>query len=326
MSQATHPLLILVPVRDDWDALAALLPEIAAALAGDGRSARIVIVDDSSETAPHEPVAASRGIERVDVLRLRRNVGHQQAIAIGLAHCAVNLPASDVVVMDGDGEDDPADVPRLCAAAEAAGGRQVVFAERTRRAEGLRFRFFYLLYRLLHGLLTGRRIRFGNFSFVPAERVRQLVVAPELWAHFAATVVKSRIPHVRVPTRRRKRLAGRSAMNFVALVVHGFNALAVFGEEVVTRVLLGGGLILALCGAGGAAVAGVRFFTDLAVPGWATYVMAFLAVIFLQTVATCLVVSFVILSSKQRAPLIPERDFTLFVEGFGPYPGSGGEA
>jgi len=322
----TQQILILIPIRDDWEALSLLLPEIAAALHADGRSARIVVVDDGSETCAERPVELGAGLERVDVLRLRKNLGHQPALAVGLAWCAGNLPERPIVVMDGDGEDDPADVPRLCAAAEAQAGDPVVFAERSRRSEGLRFRFFYLLYRLVHWLLTGRRIRFGNFSRIPARRVRQLVVSADLPTHYAAAVVKSRIPHVLVPTRRRERLSGRSTMNFVSLEVHGFNALSVFGDEVLTRILVGGGAIMAACIAGGIGTASIRLFTDLAVPGWTTTVLAFVGILFLQTLATCLVASFVILSMKHGAPANPERDHVLYVEAFGPYPGGGGEA
>jgi hypothetical protein len=270
-------------------------------------------------------MAACGRLESIDVLRLRANVGHQRAIAIGLAYCNAHLSPSPILVMDGDGQDDPGDIPRLCAAFDAAGGNEVVFAERTRRAENNRFRFFYLLYRFAVWLLTGRRIRFGNFSVVPAARVKQLVVTSELSVHYAAAVVKSRIPHVLVRTDRRPRISGTSGMDFVALVVHGFNALSVFGEEVITRVLLAGGAILAACVLGAATVTGVRLLSDLAVPGWATYVLALLAVIFLQTVAICFVTSFVVLNLKRQAPMIPERDHALYVESFHPYP-HGGDA
>ena len=320
------PLLILLPVRDDWDGLAGLLPEIAEALRAAGRSARVLVVDDGSETRPAPAPLPGEGLERIDVLRLRKNLGHQQAIAVGLAWCAQHEPERSVVVMDADGQDDPNDIPRLCAASEAAPGEPVCFAERTRRSETFRFRFFYLIYRLSHWLLTGRRIRFGNFSFVPARRVRQLAVSPELMAHYAAAVVKSRIPYLCVPTQRRGRSSGESSMNFVALVVHGFNALSVFGDEVVTRVLLAGGVVMAACVAGGAVAVGIRLFSDLAVPGWATTVLAFLVILFFQAVATCLVASFVILSIKHRAPAIPERDHGVFVESFTPYPGTDGGA
>ena len=46
------------------------------------------------------------------VLRLRRNVGHQRAIALGLTYLQVEAGCEAVIVMDADGEDRPADVPR----------------------------------------------------------------------------------------------------------------------------------------------------------------------------------------------------------------------
>ena len=64
------------------------------------------------------------------MLQLRRNLGHQRAIAVGLAYAEEHDPCDVVVIMDGDGEDDPKDVPRLLACCRQAGGREIVFAER----------------------------------------------------------------------------------------------------------------------------------------------------------------------------------------------------
>ena len=82
------------------------------------------------------PSVDPKAIARVDVLRLRRNVGHQRAIAIGLAFIHAHRPCRAVVVMDADGEDRPSDVPRLLARLDAAGDPAIVFAERTRRSSG----------------------------------------------------------------------------------------------------------------------------------------------------------------------------------------------
>ena len=101
------------------------------------------------------------------MLRLRRNLGHQRAIAVGLAYVEDRFKHDAVVVMDSDGEDDPSDVPRLLELLRAEGGRAIVFAERTRRSESWSFRFFYGLYKLLHRVLTGHGVRVGNFSAIP---------------------------------------------------------------------------------------------------------------------------------------------------------------
>ena len=64
-------------------------------------------------------------------------------------------------------EDEPADVPRLLERLRGTDGRTVVFAERTRRSEGLLFRVGYAAYRLFHLLLIGVSVRVGNFSALP---------------------------------------------------------------------------------------------------------------------------------------------------------------
>ena len=67
-------------------------------------------------------------------------LGHQRAIATGLCYAHDHLPAHVVVVMDGDGEDAPQDVPRLLDQVRATDGRKIVFAERTKRSESVVFR------------------------------------------------------------------------------------------------------------------------------------------------------------------------------------------
>ena len=60
----------------------------------------------------------SPGLSRVDVLELRRTLGHQRAISNALAHVHENRTTDAVVVMDEDGEDEPESVPELVAAME----------------------------------------------------------------------------------------------------------------------------------------------------------------------------------------------------------------
>ena len=88
------------------------------------------------------------------------------------------------------------------------------------------FRAFYLFYRLLHWLLTGRVVRVGNFSVLPASALSRLVVMSELWNHYAGAVFRSKLPYERIPTDRGVRLGGRSHMRLIDLVVHGISGIA----------------------------------------------------------------------------------------------------
>jgi hypothetical protein len=275
------------------------------------------MVDDGS-TVPVPPNLGQHSftaIESVDILSLRRNLGHQRAIAVGLCYIEANRPCHAVVVMDGDGQDDPRDVPRLVQECLAREGQKIIFAARVRRADSLAFRFFYRLYRLIHFLLTGVKVRVGNFSVIPWPVLKRLVAVSELWNHYAAAVHKARLPMALVSTQRGKRLAGRSHMNLVALVVHGLSAMAVFGDRIGVRLLIVASLGMVLAGGALIGVVGIRVFTTLAIPGWATYVSGILLVMLIQMLLVILVFAFVILGARDTASFIPGRDYVYLTAG-----------
>jgi len=310
------PVLVLMPLYNDWESVRALLPQLDAALASSQIKARLLIVDDgSSEPCPSGLVAAPlSAIGQVDLLQLRRNLGHQRAIAIGLAHAAQEIACEAVVVMDSDGEDLPADVPRLIQAMRDQARPTVVFAQRTRRSEDWLFKLFYWGYRMLHLVLTGIRVRVGNFSALPAQLLQKLVVSSELWNHFAAAIFRLRLPFAEIATRRGKRLAGRSRMNFVALVTHGLSALSVFGDIVGVRLLIASALVMALALAGLLSVVAIRLSTDLAIPGWASVLGAVCVLVILQGAAIAALFVFIVLSSRSNLGFLPLRDHRYFVQ------------
>lgn len=168
---------------------------------------------------------------------------------------------------------------------------------------------------MLHRALTGVPVRVGNFSVIPAPLLRRLVVVSELWNHYAAAVVRARLPRVLVPTRRARRLAGRSRMDFVGLVTHGLGAMSVFGDRVGVRLLIGAALVLLLTLVGIGAIVGIKFGTDLAIPGWATTAAGLLVAIFFQVFTLAVVFVFVVLGGRGGSGFLPARDYSWFVGG-----------
>jgi glycosyltransferase involved in cell wall biosynthesis len=110
-------------------------------------AADILLIDDGSSERflDHFAPGPLKHLGKISILRLRRNVGHQRAIAIGLAYAEAANCCDIAVVMDGDGEDRPEDVPRLIDELLRLDGSHVVFAERTRRSEGVVFVTMYAL-------------------------------------------------------------------------------------------------------------------------------------------------------------------------------------
>jgi len=304
----------VVPVFNDWESFVRLLDALDGVAGGLDAVLSVVAVDDGSLLPPPElPVDGYRNLVGVELVRLRCNLGHQRAIAIGLAECARCERFSHVVVMDADGEDRPADVAALLAESLRR-PEAIVVAARARRTEGPVFRAAYLVYRLFFRLLTGRTIDFGNFSALPIAVVRRLVFMPECWNHLAATLVKSRLPLARVATPRGTRYAGRSSMNLVALVAHGFSAFSVFIETAITRLLLFFGFTSVLSIAAALVAVMLRLGTSLAIPGWATNVFGLSMVVFLQSLTLAAVVLFSVLSSRSSVPFLVGRQGEDFIQ------------
>ncbi|HEY3494639.1 MAG TPA: glycosyltransferase [Polyangiaceae bacterium] len=316
---AARPLriVVVVPVCDDWQCARSLAEDLDRELSAlPAVEARLLLVDDGSRERPEAwPDFAPRALSCVQVLALRRNLGHQRAIAVGLCHTEVEQECDAVLVMDADGEDRPVDVRRLIDEFRQT-SNSVVFAERRKRLESRTFRLSYLLYRVAHRTLTGVSVRVGNFSIVPLAALGRLVVMAELWNHYAGAVFRSRVPYRAVPIDRGTRYFGKSKMGgFVPLVLHGIAGIATFYDIVATRLLLLSLLGLVACGTLLAVVVALRFGTDLAIPGWATYSAGLLLVLSAQagSVAFSLVLSLV--ATRLGATFVPARDYRAFVNG-----------
>jgi len=82
MTPIDNQLLILMPVFNDWDSVTSLLDEIDGVLSQEALAAEVLVVDDGSLAAAPGALRSKqlRWITKVDILQLRRNVGHQRAI------------------------------------------------------------------------------------------------------------------------------------------------------------------------------------------------------------------------------------------------------
>jgi len=313
---AGSSIIILIPVYNDWEALELLIGALDAKLAESKLEADILLIDDGS-TSSHDRWRRAGGtypaIGNIEILELSRNLGHQRAIAVGLAYVRHKRRCNAVVIMDADGEDSPEDVPRLIEMFSSQQGRRVVFARRAERSESRVFKMFYSLYKVIYFLLTGAKVRFGNFSVVPYDLLLKLVVVSEIWNHYAAGVMKARIPYVEIPTKRGKRLSGDSRMNFVSLVIHGLGAISVHSDVIGVRALAAMLSLILVSLVGILVVVILRLFTDLAIPGWASFVTLSFFVLLMQAVMMALLFIFIILSNRSNLVFIPGRDYEQFV-------------
>ena len=103
-------LSIVIPVYNEEENVEPLIREINGVVATLGKSCEIVAVDDGSKDGTFTALSRLHCIEpSLKVVRLRRNFGQTAALAAGLAYAQGEI----IVLMDGDGQNDPADIPAL---------------------------------------------------------------------------------------------------------------------------------------------------------------------------------------------------------------------
>lgn len=308
-------LAVVIPVYRDWGVVSMVCQGLDATLAAEPVDVRVLLVDDGSPDGVRgwsRPTLTA--LRSVEVLTLQRNIGHQRAIAVGLCHVRDHVACDAVLVMDADGEDRPEDAARLV--------RQfieercvVLFAMRRRRLESATFRTGYIVYRVLHRLLTGVPVRVGNFSVIRADILDRLVHMAELWNHYAGAIFRSKLPCGFLPTDRGPRLGGSSHMNLIALVSHGLAGIASFSDVVATRILVANlfGIVAVIIGI--LAVLAVRLGTNASIPGWATYAGGLLLVLLVQLASVSFSLVFTLMSARTRREFIPAIHYHPFVKG-----------
>ena len=122
---------IVVPVFDEQDNVGPLYGQIVDAMDATARTFEVVIIDDgSTDQTVSRLRALSQADPRLRVVRLSRNFGQSTAIQAGFDHSS----GAKVITLDGDLQNDPADIPRLLD--ELEGGYDLIAGWRKNRKDG----------------------------------------------------------------------------------------------------------------------------------------------------------------------------------------------
>ncbi len=187
----------------DTESYRRLREEVIAATTPVYGAVRFLVVDDSAGTDAE--VASLHRFDDVQLLTAPFNLGHQRAIVYGLRHLAPTLADNDVVItMDADGEDQPADVPRLLAALDE----------------------------------SGAAVLSGNFAAQRGDSLKATVHHQSFDLCYSSTLLALRRPTTTVPCSRGNRVAGKSRMNRSSLIAHGIRMLLPFSERIAARMLV----------------------------------------------------------------------------------------
>jgi glycosyltransferase involved in cell wall biosynthesis len=198
---------VVIPVRDEEDSVGPLLGEIAAALEPLGQAWEVVFVDDGSTDGTFAALTrlhAAHG--NVRIVRLRRNFGKAAALQAGFAQAAGDV----VATLDGDGQDDPAEIPRLLAKLDE--GFDLVSGWKVHRRDPLSRRIPSRLFNWVAGRMSGLRLHDLNCGLKAyrAEVVRGLRIYGELHRYIPVLAHYEGFRVAEVPVNHRPREHGRS--------------------------------------------------------------------------------------------------------------------
>src|SRR5260370_25765645 len=103
---------VVIPLYNERDNLAPLHAELSRVMQSIGRAYELIFVDDGSTDGGIEALRQIKSSDQnVRVIVLARNSGQTAALACGFSHAAGDV----IIALDGDGQNDPADIPRLLA-------------------------------------------------------------------------------------------------------------------------------------------------------------------------------------------------------------------
>jgi len=168
---------VVVPVRDEEHTVDALHEQLVAALEGRGEQWETVFVDDGSRDGTHAALVRLHDrAENVKVVRLRRNAGKAAALDAGFREAEGAI----VVTIDGDLQDDPAEIPRLLAKLDE--GFDLVTGWKARRNDPVARRVLSRVFNSVTGRLAGLRLHDMNCGLKAfrAEVARELDLYGEL--------------------------------------------------------------------------------------------------------------------------------------------------
>jgi glycosyltransferase involved in cell wall biosynthesis len=200
-------LSVIIPMFDEEENVEPLYRDVVAALEQLGRTWEIVVVDDGSRDATFARLAALAADDpRLKLVQLRRNYGQTAAMAAGFDHARGEI----VVPMDGDLQNDPADIGRLLEKLDE--GYDVVSGWRRERKDGIARRIPSRIANWLIGLVTGVRLHdYGcTLKAYRAEIVRETRLYGEMHRFLPALAHQAGARITEIPVSHRARASGKS--------------------------------------------------------------------------------------------------------------------
>jgi polyisoprenyl-phosphate glycosyltransferase len=233
----------------------------------------VIMADDgSNDRSWHLIKELHEKDPRINGISFSRNFGHHIAISAGIDHAS----GENVVLMDGDLQDPPEEIPKLHQKLKE--GYDLVYGIREKRADKFHRRmisyFFWIIFKAvigfdIHKNQTMLRIMSKKYidNFKKLRERNRVLAGLFAWTGFAQTAV--RVTHA-------QRFAGKSKYNLWRMIKLTFNAITSFSFVPLQLAGIVGSIISVLSFLYATVLIVRRVVHDIDIPGWASLMVAIL--------------------------------------------------
>ncbi len=223
--------VILIPSFNDWECLNFLIPKIDQTLKNTNEEVDILIVNDGSTKKNNLSFKKIFTLKKIEVLNLRNNVKAQIAIATGLNFLKKEKFQGGIIVMDADGQDDPAYLVDIIKETKK-NPEKTITINRTKRDDEIKFKILYQIYLFLSFLLTFKYLKFGVYSYLHSNSLDKILSTNDINLAYAASLAKHFKNRNIIFAPRKRRIVGKSQNNYISLTHYALKIISVFRNQV----------------------------------------------------------------------------------------------
>tara|TARA_Y100000590_G_scaffold280397_1_gene315001 strand:+ start:6376 stop:7260 length:885 start_codon:yes stop_codon:yes gene_type:complete len=227
----TKKVYLIIPLYNDWKSLNKLLGLIDKKVNSKKTYFNILIVNDCSTESNEKTKYKFRNIKSIKIINLKKNVGHDRALAIGLKILEKKFSFDYAITMDSDGEDNPKYINNFLKKIKNE-QNTIIVAKRKKRSVSLIFSILYFIHLSFLFIFSGTWLNFGGYNCLSRTAVLNLLKEKTLWGNYSATIALSNIKIDFLNTDRSKRYFGPSQMNYFKLFLHSLSILSVFKKNI----------------------------------------------------------------------------------------------
>jgi hypothetical protein len=136
----------------------------------------------------------------------------------------------------------------------------------------------------------------------------------EIWNHYHAGIIKSRIPVHYVLCDRAKRYKGKSKMNLSSLIIHGLSSASVFNEVLFVKLTFYSFVLFFICFLAVLSIVILKFMLHFIIEPWIVYSIGIAVMLCSNILVIFVCFTFLFLGNRNKNSFMPAKDYILFIE------------